>query len=95
MADSELIGHDVGIVASVDPVACEQAAFDLVKAQHGNVDIFKKATRIDGGHILGYAESIGLGRRGYEPCPVVRRKKRDPAARHRCCEPGTVHASRS
>jgi hypothetical protein len=66
MADSELIGRDVGIVASVDPVACEQAAFDLVKERHGNVDIFKKATRIDGTHILGYAESIGLGKRDYE-----------------------------
>ncbi len=66
MADSELIGRDVGIVASVDPLACEQAAFDLVKAQHGNVDIFRKATRIDGTHILGYAETVGLGRRGYE-----------------------------
>ena len=65
-ADSALIGRDVGIVSSVDPVACEQAAFDLVKSQHGNVDIFRKATRIDGTHILGYAESIGLGRRGYE-----------------------------
>mgnify|MGYP001252745039 FL=1 len=66
MADSDLIGRDVGIVASVDPVACEQAAFDLVRAQHGNVDIFKRATRVDGTHILGYAESIGLGKRGYD-----------------------------
>jgi uncharacterized Fe-S center protein len=66
MADSEIIGHDVGIVASADPVACEQAAFDLVRAGHGNVDIFKKATRIDGTHIIGYAESIGLGRRDYD-----------------------------
>lgn len=66
MADSELIGSDVGIVASVDPVACEQAAFDLVKTRHGNIDIFRKATRIDGTHILGYAESIGLGKRDYE-----------------------------
>ncbi|NPV06204.1 MAG: DUF362 domain-containing protein [Syntrophaceae bacterium] len=65
MADSELIGRDVGIVASVDPVACEQAAFDLVKARHGDVDIFKNATRMDGTHILAYAESIGLGRRDY------------------------------
>jgi len=65
MADSELIGRDVGVVASVDPVACEQAAFDLVRAGHGGVDIFKKATRIDGTHILAYAESIGLGRRDY------------------------------
>ena len=65
MADSELIGSDVGIVASVDPVACEQAAFDLVRAQHGSVDIFKRATRVDGTHILGYAESIGLGTRNY------------------------------
>jgi uncharacterized Fe-S center protein len=66
MADSELIGQDVGIAASTDPVACEQAAFDLVRAQHGGIDIFKRATRIDGGHILGYAELIGLGRRDYE-----------------------------
>jgi len=65
MADSELIGHDVGIVASVDPVACEQAAFDLVRERHGNIDIFKGATRIDGTHILAYAEAIGLGRRDY------------------------------
>jgi uncharacterized Fe-S center protein len=65
MADSELIGQDVGIAASTDPVACEQAAFDLVRAQHGGIDIFKRATRIDGGHILGYAELIGLGRRDY------------------------------
>ncbi len=65
MADSEIIGHDIGIVASADPVACEQAAFDLVRAGHGNIDIFKKATGIDGSHILGYAESVGLGRRGY------------------------------
>jgi uncharacterized protein len=66
MADSEIIGHDIGIVVSVDPVACEQAAYDLVRAGHGNVDIFQKATRIDGTHIIGYAESIGLGRRGYD-----------------------------
>jgi uncharacterized protein len=66
MADSEIIGRDVGIVASTDPVACEQAAFDLVRERHGNADIFKKATRIDGTHILGYAESIGLGRRAYD-----------------------------
>ncbi len=66
MADSEIIGHDVGIVASTDPVACEQAAFDLVRAEHGNIDIFKKATRIDGTHIIDYAEAIGLGRRDYE-----------------------------
>jgi uncharacterized Fe-S center protein len=66
MADSELIGSDVGIVASADPLACEQASFDLIRARHGQADIFKKATRIDGTHILGYAESIGLGRRDYE-----------------------------
>jgi uncharacterized Fe-S center protein len=47
-------------------VACEQAAFDLVRAGHGNVDIFRKATRIDGSHIIGYAEAIGLGRRDYD-----------------------------
>ncbi len=65
MADTEIIGRDVGIVASADPVACEQAAFDLVREAHGGADIFRKAIRIDGTHILGYAEAIGLGARAY------------------------------
>jgi uncharacterized Fe-S center protein len=61
MPDSEIIGKDVGLVASVDPVACDQASFDLVLKKHRNVDIFKKATHVDGTHITRYGTAIGLG----------------------------------
>jgi uncharacterized protein len=62
--DSEIIGEDVGIVASIDPVACDQAAYDLVKEKHGR-DIFEKEIGIDGTHFLHYAEKIGIGSRKY------------------------------
>lgn len=65
MADSRLIGEDVGIVSSVDPVACDQAAYDLVLKRHGGRDIFKEIWKIDGRHQLAYAEQIGLGTRQY------------------------------
>jgi hypothetical protein len=65
MGDSRIIGRDVGIVASPDPVACEQAAYDLVVKNHGR-DIFREATGADGRHILAYSERIGLGSRNYE-----------------------------
>lgn len=65
MPDSRIIGQDVGIVSSVDPVACDQAAYDLVLKKHGGRDIFKEATGTDGRHALAYAERIGLGRRDY------------------------------
>lgn len=62
-ADSRIIGRDVGIVASTDPVACDWAAYDLVLAKDG--DIFKKTTGVDGRRILDYAEKIGLGTSAY------------------------------
>jgi hypothetical protein len=65
MCDSRLIGEDVGIVSSVDPVACDQAAYDLVLKKHGGMDIFMEVTGIDGRHQLAYAERIGLGMRDY------------------------------
>jgi len=65
MPDSRLIGHDVGIVSSTDPVACDQAAYDLVVKKHGGKDIFRATHGIDGRHQLSYAERIGLGTRAY------------------------------
>jgi hypothetical protein len=65
MPDSRLIGQDVGIVSSRDPVACDQAAYDLVVKKHGGRDIFKEVTGVDGRHQLAYAEKIGLGFRSY------------------------------
>jgi len=65
MPDTRLIGHDVGLVAGIDPVACDQAAYDLVLQAHGHEDIFKKATRIAGVCQIEYAAAIGLGTRAY------------------------------
>ncbi len=65
MPDSRVIGDDVGIVSSTDPVACDQAAYDLVLRKHGGRDIFKAAHGMDGQHQLAYAERIGLGKRAY------------------------------
>lgn len=63
--DTEIIGEDVGIVASIDPVAADTAAFDLIVEQHGR-EIFKEATGLDGTHIFEHGERIGLGKRSYK-----------------------------
>lgn len=64
MSDSRIIGQDTGVVASVDPVACDQASYDLIRKKHRK-DIFQKATKVDGTHILEYSQRIGLGIRCY------------------------------
>jgi len=66
MGDSRLIGKDVGLAASADPVACDQAAYDLTLSRHSGRDIFRETTGVDGRHILEYSEAIGLGKRDYE-----------------------------
>jgi uncharacterized protein len=65
MPDTRIIGQDVGLVAGTDPVACDQAAYDLVLKAHNNEDIFKQATRINGTYQLEYAAAIGLGSQSY------------------------------
>ena len=60
--------EDIGIVASLDPVANDQAFFDLI---WNSKDPGAKALqeRIDsrlGRHITEYAEEIGLGTRKYD-----------------------------
>ena len=59
---------DLGIVASLDPVANDQAFIDLVwKSDDEGAHLLKE--RIDrqlGREILPYAESLGLGNREYE-----------------------------
>jgi uncharacterized protein len=66
MSDTRIIGNDVGIVASIDPVACDKAAYDLLIKEHGGRDIFKSANGVDGSGIFTYAENIGLGKTSYE-----------------------------
>ncbi|MCF6096824.1 DUF362 domain-containing protein [Thermovorax subterraneus] len=73
---------DIGILASLDPVAIDQASYDLVTKQHGNAnsvlgekgmglkpgeDKFRAAhPETDGLVQLEYAEELGMGTREYE-----------------------------
>ena len=65
LTDSRIIGDDVGIIAGFDPVAMDQAAYDLLKEKHGG-DIFQEAGNPDGRTIMKHAEEIGVGSRDYE-----------------------------
>jgi len=56
----KIIARDLGVLASTDPVAIDQACLDLVAKQEGK-DLFGR-----GRHALAYAEKIGLGNRAYE-----------------------------
>ncbi len=57
--------HDIGILASRDPVAIDQAAIDLCFAAEGSESLQQRVERQDGLHTLEYAEAIGLGSRSY------------------------------
>jgi len=68
--------EDIGILASLDPVAIDKAGFDLVNKAKGvkgtrlkditAKDKFKDIHGIDSTHIFKYAEKIGLGKKDYE-----------------------------
>lgn len=65
--DDPRIVDDVGIFASTDPVALDQATFDEVKRKAGGEDLFAKLhPGRDGLKQLAYAEKIGLGSRAYK-----------------------------
>jgi uncharacterized Fe-S center protein len=68
---------DIGILASTDIVAIEQAAYDLVTEAAGLTgsrgeslaagdDKFVAITGVDGTHAIQYAQEMGLGTREYE-----------------------------
>lgn len=59
------IAPDVGILASTDPVALDQACYDLVCKQTG-YDPFKKEHELDGRTVMKHGEEIGMGSREYE-----------------------------
>ena len=63
--DSEIVCEDIGIVASIDPVACDKASYDLVFKKM-NKDIFKEIHKNDGTLSFDYAEEIGLGEKTYK-----------------------------
>ena len=57
--------HDIGILASADPVALDQACIDLVWQAEGSTKLVRRIESQHGLHTLEYAETIGLGSRTY------------------------------
>lgn len=57
--------HDIGILASFDPVAVDQACIDLVYAAEDGASLRERIESRNGLHTLEHAEKIGLGSRSY------------------------------
>ena len=57
--------HDIGILASTDPVAIDQAAIDLVWNADGSESLRNRINDRNCLHTLEHAEEIGLGSRSY------------------------------
>jgi len=58
---------DIGIFASLDPVAVDQACVDAVfdSTDPGKADLIERINSRNGTHTLDYAEQIGLGTKQY------------------------------
>ena len=59
---------DIGILASLDPIALDKACTDLVRASedHGKIHLIERIDSRHGMHTLEYGERIGLGSQQYE-----------------------------
>lgn len=57
--------HDIGILASYDPVAVDQACIDLVYSAKDGQSLIERIESRNGLHTLEQAEKIGLGNRKY------------------------------
>lgn len=57
--------HDIGILASFDPVALDQACVDLVYQAEDGASLVQRIESRNGLHTLEHAEKIGLGSRQY------------------------------
>lgn len=62
--------EDYGIVASTDPVALDQACYDIISKIHNdkhnnNKPLLERIAKQHGTHILEWGEKIGLGSRRY------------------------------
>lgn len=62
---SKPIAPDIGILASLDPVAVDQATADLLVAAGGGQDPLRAGYDLDWSGQLAHGEKIGLGRRDY------------------------------
>lgn len=57
---------DIGILASLDPVALDQACVDLVYAAADGADLIERMESRHAIHAIDHAEAIGFGNRQYE-----------------------------
>lgn len=60
-----IITKDIGIVASLDPVAVDKASVDLIMTQEGK-DVLKEVIGVDWSVQLQHAQDIGMGSTEYE-----------------------------
>lgn len=60
--------HDIGILASLDPIALDKACTDLVRSSddHGKIHLIERIDSRHGMHTLDYGEQIGLGSQTYK-----------------------------
>lgn len=58
--------HDIGILASYDPVAVDQACVDLVYEAEDGASLVNRIESRNGLHTLEHGAEIGLGNREYE-----------------------------
>ncbi|MGL4987038.1 MAG: DUF362 domain-containing protein [Treponemataceae bacterium] len=58
--------HDIGILASTDPLALDQACIDLVYKAKDNNSLKERIESRNGLHTLSHGEKIGLGSRTYK-----------------------------
>lgn len=58
---------DIGIFASLDPIALDKACTDMVRnsEDHGKVHLIERIDSRNGMHTLDYGEQIGLGKQNY------------------------------
>lgn len=57
--------HDIGILASTDPVALDQACVDLIYNAEGSESFTRRIESVGGEDTLEHGEEIGLGTRSY------------------------------
>lgn len=58
--------HDIGILASADPVALDQACVDLIYEAEGDAALVDRMESRNAEHVLEHGEEIGLGSRSYQ-----------------------------
>lgn len=58
--------HDIGILASFDPVALDQACMDLIYQADGSENFIAQIERLNAPRTLEHGEEIGLGSRTYQ-----------------------------